>query len=189
MRYASLAWVSLLLMVTSCGYGSTRERDWDDIDVERQPVEEAAIQTGATMTDIAPGRGAGVFIEYSSGGEWAVRLACDTKRSGLACEWDVYASPLGAENLLLLDQELDDDGVARENLEGGIDYWPTTSDELDQLWFVGAPGEAVSFYVLLDARFTDRDRAPERFVYWVGDTGVLHAGAPSNPIELVPTEP
>jgi hypothetical protein len=189
MRSASIVRGSLLLIVTSCGYGSTHEHDWDDLNVERRPVQEAAIQTGGTMTDIAPGRGAGVFIEYTSGGQWAVSLACDTERSGLACEWDVYASPLGAENLVWVDQELDADDGVRENHEGGIDYWTTTSHELDQLWFVGAPREPVSFYVLLDARFVDRDRAPERFVYWVGDAGVLHAGAPSNPIELVPTEP
>jgi hypothetical protein len=189
MRYASIARVSWALMVTSCGYGSTHELDWGDIDVDRQPVEEAAIQTDATVTNIVPGRGAGVFIEYTSGGTWAVSLACDTERPDLACEWDVYASPLGMENLVLVEPDPDDDDGVRENHQGGIDYWTTTSDELDQLWFVGAPGEAVSFYVLLDGRFVYRDTAPERFVYWVGNEGVLHAGAPSNPIELEPTEP
>ncbi|MBN1609207.1 MAG: hypothetical protein JW940_21435 [Polyangiaceae bacterium] len=189
MRYASIARFSLLLMVTSCTYGSTHELGWDDIDVEHPTVEEAAIQTDGTMTDIVPGRGAGIFIEHASDGEWAVTVACDTERSGLACEWDVYARPLGADDLVLVGPELPTEDWAVENREGGISYQTTTSDELDQLWFVGAPREAVSFYVLLDARFIDRDTAPERFVYWVGEAGVLHAGAPSNPIELVPTGP
>lgn len=189
MRYASIARVLMLLTVSGCGYGSTHERSREDVEMERQSVEESAIQTDGRMTDIVAGRGAGVFVEYSSGGEWAITVACDTERSGLACEWDVYVSPLSVEDLALIDEDRDDDDFAGEDEEGGVDLLTTTSTELDQMRFVGGAGEAIRLTVLLDARFLDRDPEPERFVYWVGEQGVLHAGAPSNPIELVPTEP
>jgi hypothetical protein len=189
MQYASIAKVLLLLTAASCGYGSTHERAWDDIEIQRHPVEQGAIRTDGKMTDIVAGRGAGVFVEYSSGGEWSVTLACDTERSGLACEWDVYAAPLSVDDLVLVEQEPDAEDSAEEDDEGGIVYLTTTSSELDQLSFTASPGDAVSIAVLLDSRFLGRDTAPERFVYWVGEAGVLHAGAPSNPIELVPTAP
>ena len=39
-----------------------------------------------------PGDGAGVFIEYSSGGHWHVWWTCDTNKTQLSCSWDVKVS-------------------------------------------------------------------------------------------------
>jgi hypothetical protein len=116
-------------------------------------------------------------------------LGCDTALSGIPCEWDVYASSTGDEDLAVTGQGLNREDWIVEDGDGGIEVYTTTALELDTVTIQAEPGASLRFAVWLDARFLDRDAAPQRFVYWVGETGVLHAGAPSRFLDLLPTEP
>src|SRR5687767_15060225 len=62
--------------------------------VDEVPPVRATIDTDAELVDRSPGRGVGVFVEYHSGGEWRVDVACDTTLSMLSCSWLVLAEPL-----------------------------------------------------------------------------------------------
>src|SRR5690606_41867852 len=58
----------------------------------QQEVPAAVIDTDATLADIEPGRGVGLFVEYASGGHWRVCVTCDTLESELGCQWDGLVS-------------------------------------------------------------------------------------------------
>jgi hypothetical protein len=179
----------VLLAAVGCGYGSTRRGEWEPRATE-EPTE-AAIQTGGELTDIGEGEGVGAFVEYEAGGIWSVTLACDTLFSGIACEWDVFATPASDEDgeLTVWTKELDRGDIAHDNDLGGVTIQTVTAYELDFVSLTADPGATIELEVRLDAYYLDRDPAPERFVYWVGDNGVLHSGAPSNPIKLRPSVP
>src|SRR4051812_13377028 len=49
----------------------------------------AAIDVDAKLELSEPGEGAGVFVEYASGGHWTVTTSCDTNQSKAPCEWDL----------------------------------------------------------------------------------------------------
>jgi hypothetical protein len=55
-----------------------------------------------------------------------------------------------------------------------------TGKDFDGFSFQTDPGAAVQIDALLD------DAPGNRYLFWVGD-GALHSGAPSNPIDLVPS--
>jgi len=56
-----------------------------------------------------------------------------------------------------------------------------THADSDGFTFEAAPGATVRFEVYLDGTLD------ARFIYWHGD-GAVHAGAPSNPIDLRPAQ-
>lgn len=145
-------------------------------------IEEGPIDTDATLVDVEPGQGAGLFVEYEAGGTWRVRASCDTAISGYACLWDVIVAPVESPALL---------GFATEGLDasdslvwegGGVRMIASTGMEIDSFTVSAPAGEALRFDVYLD------DQPAPRFVYWVGE-GALHEGAPSNPVDLVPSAP
>lgn len=178
-----------LLACTACDYGSTSRGQWETRTSEG-PIE-AGIETGAQLTDIVEGEGVGVFVEYEAGGTWSITLACDTVFSGIGCEWDVFLTPSGDEDgdLAVSSKMLDRGDIVAEDGAGGVYLQTVTDLSLDFVSILADPGAAMEIEVWLDAYYLDADPAPERFVYWVGDNGVLHAGAPTNPIELRPSAP
>src|SRR4029079_3601406 len=63
------------------------------------PVDEVAaskIDTGATISDIQAGQGAGVFVEYQPSGKWHLFATCDSTQSKYRCTWDVIVSTRSA---------------------------------------------------------------------------------------------
>ena len=147
---------------------------------------EATIDTGATMTVPLVGEESGLYIEYSEDpgveeGVWYVTVSCDTVYSGYSCLWDVYATPQSGP------VDYSSDLVDWEDYLGFYDRYTVAmySDnayDLDGFFLYTDPGVAVTFEVYLDGC------AGQRYVYWVGD-GAVHAGAPTNPIDLVPSAP
>jgi hypothetical protein len=55
-----------------------------------------------------------------------------------------------------------------------------TGQDLDGFSFQTEPGAPIELDVLLD------NGPGNRYLFWVGD-GALHSGAPSNPIDLIPS--
>lgn len=159
---------------------------YDDVDDPPPPIVDTpaivALDTDALIHS-EPGDGVGIFVEYAAGGTWTIWTTCDTDTSGAACRFDVYASVDTSSELFDLwgsDLELDDAtwlvdaGVAR--LEAETDW------DVDAMTFSTTPGAIVRIEAYLDGGDADR------FIYWFGN-GVLHRGAPTNPIDFEPTVP
>jgi hypothetical protein len=185
MSRTSIALLACLLAATSACTYSDHDRHHDDDDVIDPPPEvdviSATIDTGATLAEIEPGRGAGAFVEYASGGRWHVYTACDTELSSYGCTWDIIVS-VDSDNSL--------DKLEEDQLEAS-DYldWSgpnsarlvtSTTYDFDGFYVNATEGAPLRVDVYLD------DEPAPRYIYWVGD-GALHRGAPENPIDLIPS--
>ncbi|MCC6217085.1 MAG: hypothetical protein IT376_19660 [Polyangiaceae bacterium] len=175
----------LAAALLACDYGHDGPRPQDDGaggTGGATVIEEGRIDADATLVDVEPGQGAGFFIEYEAGGTWRFRAACDTAISGYACLWDVIVSPVESPALLGFSTDALDASDSLLWEAGGVRMIASTGMEIDSFTVSAPPGEALRFDVYLD------DQPAPRFVYWVGD-GALNAGAPSNPVDLVPSAP
>jgi hypothetical protein len=153
--------------------------------VDPGPTEEpklVSIDTDAAVS-AEPGEGVGLFVEYAAGGTWRLSTTCDTNYSGVACGFDVFASVDASSELL--DITADDlEGRDQTGLveEGVVGLHAETASDVDAVSFTTTPGAIVRLETYLDGA------SQPRFVYWFGD-GVLHEGAPTNPLDFEPTEP
>jgi len=184
----------LLLLAASCTYdnGDTHNALYDNGSSNNgslvcNSVSQSNIDTDR-MIDIDAGQGAGVFIEYASGGHYHLRTACDTARSNSACHWDIIIDPQTGKTI---------SNAAGEGLTGPDTLTPypsptdstaltsyhlvtETTTEVDGMTFDIDPGAAIT----VDA-YLDNACAPE-FMFWVGD-GALHQGSASNPLTVTPS--
>jgi len=134
--------------------------------------------------DAKPGDGVGIFVEYTTGGRYRIWTTCDTLTSGVTCPFDVYTSVDTSSTII---------GVTEENLEGydsvtvkqnqgTVDLHFETDSDYDAASIDVTPGAILRVEAYLDGQ------SQPRFVYWFGD-GVLHEGAPTNPVDLNPSKP
>lgn len=144
-------------------------------------VVKATIDVDQTL-DTAPGEGIGVFIEYASGGTWHVFTSCDTAISGLTCAHNVSVTVPASASFGNIKQDGLEGADTVYEYTDGLELATDTSTDLDGVYFDTDPGAKVRFEVWLDGQ------AESRFVYWVGG-GAVHAGAPSNPVDLIPSAP
>ncbi len=175
----------LLVGLPACGYASDDGRS--GVRAHQGDVVEADILTGAGLVGMAPGKALGVFVEYKGGGEWLVDVSCDTDLSGYLCEWDVYVMATGDEVLEASPRDFEDDWIVEGSDEVALHTY--TDHDFDGIMVRTTPGEALAFEVILDALAPVRDTFPERYLEWVGAEGIVHLGAPSNPLVLLPTKP
>ncbi|WP_437534773.1 hypothetical protein WME79_11275 [Sorangium sp. So ce726] len=162
--------------------------DWDDGDDESVPpppaddVRLVALDTDATLST-EPGEGVGIFVEYTEGGTWTLWTTCDTNTSKVVCSFDLYASVDTSSELIdLAGIEIEKTDATRL-VDIGVAYFHAeTGSDIDAMTFATTPGAIVRLEAYLDGA------EEPRFVYWFGD-GVLHEGAPSNPIDFKPTAP
>ncbi|MDC3961696.1 hypothetical protein [Polyangium jinanense] len=188
-------WPAVLGLVACVGLGSTTtgciivDDDDDDtviIDDGPRPSEvpmEMSIETDVQL-DAVPGDGVGVFVEYYSSGVYRVWTTCDTSFSGAVCPMDIFMS---------VDTSSTIDAITTDDLEGAdhvnineaagtVDLHVDTGVDYDALEISTTPGAILRLEVLIDG-------VPQpRFVYWFGN-GVLHNGAPTSPVDFVPTVP
>lgn len=146
-------------------------------------IESSTIDTDATIAEIEPGSGAGAFVEVQTGGKWRLYTACDTDLSGYSCDWDV---------IITASVDADIESFEEENLESSdwvdwegsdsLRFIANNATDFDGFRFQATPGATMRVDVYLDAH------PAHRYIYWVGDGG-LHQGAPTNPIDLVPSAP
>ncbi len=174
----------LALSAAGCTYGHHDDHEHMDPPVNSPPkdIASSTIDTGATLAAIDPGQGAGAFVEYQAGGTWRVFTACDSAVSGFACRWDIIVSPLsGALTDLTADNLEGSDTLGRYGQKSAR-FLATTDYDLDGFFVTADPGAKLRVDVFLD------DQPAPRFIYWVGDGG-LHAGSPTNPLDLTPSAP
>jgi hypothetical protein len=138
------------------------------------------IDAGHTLsTDI--GYGAGLFVEYTSGGLWRLWTSCDTELTDLTCDFEVSVvsqAPIEAIDGFDLEgyDHIDSLGVDAFGFHAETEY---SSDAVE---FVTAPGALVDIELVLDGAV-----APSYFV-WYGN-GVVWNGAPRSPVVFQPDMP
>jgi hypothetical protein len=186
-RFSSLALaLSALPLFVACGYGDHHHYD-DGYGYAGAPaappsdtIEESTIDTDRLL-DVDPGAGAGAFFEYESGGVYHVTTSCDVA-SGPDCVWDIVVVPLdGAPIQSFAPFDLESDDSLSFGLGNQLQLITNTGEDFDGFSFQTDPGAGIQIDALLD------NGAANRYLFWVGD-GALHQGAPSNPINLVPSE-
>lgn len=171
-----------LAAATTLSGGCYYNDDRSDV-IHKEPGEqivEAQIDTGATLTQ-QPGVGAGAFIEYLGDGDWHVFTTCDTELSGYECRWDVIATVADGvwiDDVRGEELELDDEAFSADGYDAQLLAY--TDSDYDHMYFHTDPGEPVRFEAYLD------DIRDARYIYWIGG-GAIHDGAPTNPVDLVPS--
>lgn len=138
------------------------------------------IDTGAEIPP-EPGEGVGMFVEHiasaDDGDLWRISTTCDTNYSGFACSFDAIIDAAGLRVFEELELEYDD------LVQVGVDrayFTPYTGFGVDGIVVRTDPNAILRLEMYLDGR------SEPRFIYWVGG-GVLHAGAPTNPIDFEPS--
>jgi hypothetical protein len=159
---------------------------WQDDTYEPPPPAAepmlVRIDTDATI-NAEPGEGVGLFVEYAAGGAWRFWTTCDTNYSNVACTFDVLVSVQQPADLVEFSgYDLDgSDAVELYDL-GSVYLAISTGSDIDGLMMTTEPGAIVRLEMYLDGV------SQPRFVYWFGD-GVLHTGAPTNPVDFEPITP
>jgi hypothetical protein len=138
-------------------------------------------------TDIAldskPGDGVGIFVEYYAGGHYRIWTTCDTDTSGAVCPFDIFTSVDTASTIeTITEDNLEGfDSITVNQNKGTIDLHFETDYDYDAIGIDVTPGAILRVEAYLDGA------ADSRFVYWFGD-GVLHKGAPTNPVDFIPSK-
>jgi hypothetical protein len=146
-------------------------------------IQQASLDTDATLS-VKGGAGAGVFVQYASGGHWDVYTSCDYATSGAPCSFDVILSAPDATATLSnpKGQALGGSDQAVLNADGTISLITMTTTALDGVTFDADAGATVQVDMTLDG--VDH---PE-LLDWVSG-GKVVLGASANPVDFIPTEP
>ncbi|WP_437649220.1 hypothetical protein [Sorangium sp. So ce362] len=161
------------------------DRDDEDDNAPPPPTDEprlVAIDTDAVLSS-EPGEGVGIFVEYAAGGTWKLWTTCDTNSSKVVCSFDLYASVDTSSELFdIVGTDLEKTDATRLVDEGIAYLHAETGSDIDAMTFTTTEGAIVRLEAYLDGV------QEPRYVYWFGD-GILHEGAPSNPLDFEPTSP
>lgn len=180
MHRRTLGLLSLIALIGGCVVDNDDSVVIADDTPSAADIFEAQISTGVLL-DALPGEGAGAFIEYHGDGRWHVFVSCDTTDPSTACQWDVWAQ--GADPITSFESDgLEPDDAVYGTSSGAVVLQTHTDNTLDGFFFETTPGQTVRIGVWLDGV------ADPRFLFWAGED-VVHRGAPSDPLDLVPTEP
>ena len=140
-----------------------------------------SIETGRTL-DADPGKGVGLFVEYAAGGKWRIHTTCDTTTSGYACDFEAYATVDKSGTISSVTSEALESGDVAERTSTTVHFASHTSTGAQGVEFDATPGATVAVEVYLDGALEPR------YVYWMG-SGVVHAGAPTDPVVFLPSSP
>lgn len=134
------------------------------------------------------GEGAGVFLEYESGGRWHAWVTCDTRITGRSCKFDVFAQVINGNVGNIVGESLGPRGRVYHDCADSVQLVVDPGESAAGVYFDAPPGAAVQFDILLDG-------APyPELVYWYGhhrksDASDVRYGAPGNPVSVVPSRP
>ena len=133
------------------------------------------------VLDTDLGEGAGLFVEYSSGGTWLLWTSCDTFVTGNSCAWDVSVRSNAAIDALA---ESDLEPYDRVDVlsSNAFNFYSETYTHSDAVEFSTLPGEDVEIDVILDGARANN------YLVWFGD-GYVHPGAIGGPVVFQPNVP
>lgn len=184
---------ALVLGGTSLGgcvierYERTSSRDAARCTTPGPAAARAFIEADEAL-EAPPGEGAGVFVEYESGGRWHVWATCDTRLTGRACHFDIVAQAAHGPIRNIVGDGLSHRDSLFQDCTDTVQLLLTSRADISGMFFETQPGATVVFDVLVDG-------APyPELVYWYGsfretDESDVRYGAPGNPIALTPRQP
>jgi hypothetical protein len=127
------------------------------------------------------GHGAGLFVEYETGGLWTVFTSCDTLDSGFECQYEINVSThYPFYSLDGFDLEPGDAVESYSDYDFTMFSW--TDVDWDEMQFTTEPGQPVQIELVLDG-FVE-----PAFFRWGGD-GAVYEGAPYSPVVFQPNVP
>ncbi len=144
-------------------------------------VGGVSIDTDAALATNA-GEGAGVFVEYKSGGHWHVFTSCDTTVSGAGCAYDVTAQVFSGAVSNIVGEDLEADDRVGSNCSDTAFIMVATGTNFDGMWFDTTAGAPVRVTAALGPTLYPN------IIYWVSG-GVARSDANANPLDLTPTAP
>jgi hypothetical protein len=140
------------------------------------PPPRLSIDTGRTLF-ASPGQGVGLFITYSSGGKWKLEWSCDSAVSRAhSCNFEIAIGTNGFTELASVPTNA---VIARDAQSFNLRTVTTTT--LDSATFQTEPGAAIGVTMRVDGQVFPK------LMFFV--SGGQLSTAPSDPFELVPTDP
>ena len=188
-RFSNLSNVALALAVfafplaVACGPGdrsprnNTNPQPTATVPVVVDPIT-VVVDTNQTMTAVG-GDGVGVFVEYKSGGHWAVWWTCDTTRSKLGCTFTITGTAAGNLKNLTGDKDA-------QLVNGGLSVSSTVATEVHEIGFDTNPGEKLT----LNAKVAGID--PTSSLFFFVQDGKINGGFTgklTNPLIFQPSSP
>lgn len=133
--------------------------------------------------DATPGDGVGIFVEYYAGGRYRIWTTCDTDFSGNICPFEIYTSVDTSSTIsAVYEENLEGyDSITVDQSQGAVDLYLETDSDYDAVELDVTPGAILRLEAYVDGL------SQPRFVYWFGN-GVLHEGAPTNPVDFNPSQ-
>jgi hypothetical protein len=177
--------VPLWLLSVACTYDNgdaQRALNPPQQDVQCNAPQQSTIDVDSKI-EVDAGQGAGVYIEYATGGHWHVRTSCDSDKQSTGCNWDVLVYSIEGRtlsNFVAEDLEAGDSLQPFGSTPGTFQLTAHTTTDIDGFTFDTDPGAAITVDAVLDGV------CALPYFFWVGD-GALHPGSPSNPLTLVPS--
>lgn len=136
-----------------------------------------SIDTGRTL-HATPGGGAGLFISYQSGGFWKLEWTCDTNvNRGSTCPYEIAVGTNGLSGAPVATPA----SALVESDPTSLRLKTTTTTTLDSVTFKTEPGAPIALSMRL------RGQPYPSLEFFVSNGGL--STAPTDPIELVPSEP
>jgi hypothetical protein len=158
--------------------------DGDDIVVVEPPVDDTYYTTvdADQLLDTDLGYGAGLFVEYGTGGRWTLWTSCDSELTGTLCFWDAHVYAHSGYISDLYEYETEDYDYVDYRGDNALTFHAETGSDRDTIEFYADPGAWVEIELVLDGYLS-----PEFFV-WHGD-GYVHDGATGSPVVFEPSAP
>jgi hypothetical protein len=149
-------------------------------------VPRVYVETDKHLTS-AGGQGAGLFVEYTSGGHWYLWTTCDTAITGSGCAWEVDAQALSGTPTNVASASSSADGVG-VLCPDTVSMSLVTRGEVDGVTFDLPAGVGIRLGSTIGGA------ADPRFVFVFGhygdaSTAGVRSGLVSDPIDVVPTSP
>jgi hypothetical protein len=157
----------------------------DDGDVARKPVLTRPAAPAATLGPVRPmlvrvdtgktmvaagGDGAGVFVEYQTGGHWHISWTCDSLRTGETCSFFHRVDGASSELTGLQSLSATQTGPSR------IESSSTVAGAVAEMFFDTAPGAIIS----LQSELAGVDTSDGKLFFF---------GRLTNPLQFQGTEP
>jgi hypothetical protein len=191
LRWAAGAALSAGLLACAVDAGPRRHGDWSYEPARPPPATPPSatpmvVEVDPDRTlDAAPGAGAGVFVEYRTGGHWTVSWTCDTGVTGQACSFQIDVSVASGAMSALSGQLVDSRDTLAQPGTAAASATTITGSSLDAITFDATPGAAIT----IDAQI-DGTRDGSLFFFVQG--GVVnggYAGTLTDPLSFEPSSP
>lgn len=176
---------TLLLSATTPACVIVDDDDYHHDDDYYEPAVSDAVYTTIDadhVLDTDLGEGAGMFVEYATGGRWTLWTSCDTNVTGALCLWEAHVTARSGGIYDVLEFDTEDFDSVEYFGENGVSFYAETGAFSDAVEFYTEPGTLLEVELVLDGYM-----APE-YLVWFGN-GYVHNGANGSPVVFQPDQP